>query len=109
MNKCFDTAFPVREDATRCNYEIDDDFYNELEALSKYYQATVTDLVNICIEQLLKTENIVIYKKENELLVKHTLFIRRSNTAGLSRLSASTGVSIYRLVNIAIRNALKDL
>ena len=103
----FDSAFIKRENKIRRNYEIENSLYLKLEELSKIYDASITDLINECLANLIKTENIALYKKnENELLVTHTLLIRESNLLGLEKLKEKYGVSIYKLVNIAIRNVL---
>ena len=105
----FDNAFKKRENKVRRNYEIEDSLYSKLEGYSKIYDASVTDLINECLSNLIETESIVLYKKDsNEILVTHTLLIRESNLSGLEKLKEKYGVSIYKLVNIAIRNALKE-
>jgi hypothetical protein len=102
--------FSKIEKKTRRNYEIDDNLYIELENISKYYQASVADLINASIEYLIETENINLYKKSNnQISVTHTILILESNIKGLEYLKEKYGVSIYKLVNIAIKNALKDV
>ena len=106
----FDIAFRKREPKIRRNYEIEDSLYSKLEALSKVYDASVAELINACLANLIETENIILYKKDdNEILVTHTLLVRESNLSGLEKLKTKYGVSIYKLVNIAIRNVLNDL
>jgi len=106
----FDQAFKKRENKIRRNYEIDDSLYSKLEELSKVYDASVTDLINECLTNLIQTENIQLYEKDgNELSVTHTLLIKESNLSGIERLKEKYGVSIFKLVNIAIRNILNEL
>ena len=105
----FDNIFRKRENKIRRNYEIEDSLYSKLEGYAKIYDASVTDLINECISNLIKTENIILYEKnDDELSVTHTLLIKESNLSGLEKLKDKYGVSIYRLVNIAIRNVLND-
>ena len=105
----FDNVFRKRENKIRRNYEIEDNLYSKLEELSKVYDASVTELINECLSNLIETENIVLYQKDdNELPVTHTLLVRESNLLGLERLKTKYGVSISKLVNIAIRNALSS-
>lgn len=109
MKMLFDHAFKKRENKIRRNYEIEDSLYSKLEEFSKIYDASVTELINECLSHLIQTENIELYEKnDNELLVTHTLLIRESNLSGLEKLKDKYGVSIFKLVNIAIRNVLKD-
>ena len=106
----FDHAFKKREIKIRRNYEIEDSLYIKLEELSKIYDASVTDLINECLLNLIQTENIQLYgKKGNELFVTHTLLIKESNLSGLEKLKEKYGVSIFKLVNIAIKNVLEEL
>ena len=104
-----DSQFHKRENKYRRNYEIDDSLYGKLEYLSTVYEATVADLVNASIEHLIETENINLYKKsEDSISVVHTFLIRESNLTGLENLKEKYGVSIYKLVNIAIKNVLDE-
>ena len=105
----FDEKFHKREKKYRGDYDIDDSLYVRLDQLSTVYDATITDLVNASLEHLIESEKISLYKKaDNDFSVTHTLLIRESNLAGLEELKAKYGVSIYKLVNIAIRNALDE-
>jgi len=105
----FNDVFNKRENKIRRNYEIEDSLYTKLEELTKDYDASVTDLINACLAHLIETENIALYQKaDGEISVTHTLLIRESNLSGLEKLKAKYGVSIYKLVNIAIRNVLND-
>ena len=94
----------------RRNYEIDDSSYTELEKLSKKYHVTITDLVNISIKRLIETRYINVYKKdESEITLIHTIGMTVNNIKGLDYLKERYGISIYKLVNIAIRNALEEI
>ena len=105
----FDRAFKKRENKLRRNYEIENNLYSKLEELSKVYDASVTDLINECLLHLIQTENIQLYEKDpSEISVTHTLLIRESNLSGLEGLKEKYGVSIYKLVNISIRNVLNE-
>ena len=95
---------------TRRNYEIEDRLYVELENISGKYHVSITELVNISIRHMVETENVYLYKKDDmEITVIHTIGMKESNIRGLDYLKEKYGVSIYRLINIAIRNALKEL
>ena len=101
--------FSKIEKKHRRNYEIDDDLYTELENISNTYEASISDLINSSIEHLIDTEEIIVYKKSsNQISVTHTILILESNIKGLEYLKEKYGVSIYKLVNIAIKNALKE-
>jgi hypothetical protein len=94
----------------RRNYEIDDSLYVQLEHISEKYHTTISELINISIRYLLKTQDIKVYKKEDsEITVVHTISLTLDNIRGLEYLRTKYGVSIYKLVNIAIRNAVSTI
>jgi len=108
--KYLDCKFNKREKKYRRNYEIDDTLYCGLEELSLVYDASVADLINASLEHLIDNENIRLYEKnKSEIAVTHTVLIRESNLTGLEKLKEKFGVSIYKLVNIAIRNVLEEM
>ena len=106
----FDKKFDRKEKKYRRTYEIENTLFTELESLTEIYDASVPDLINACIEYLVATENMALYEKDKtEITPPYTLLIKESNLAGLENLKAKYGVSIYRLVNIAIRNMLSEV
>jgi predicted CopG family antitoxin len=89
---------------------IDDNLYTRLENLSKHkYDESISKIINICIYNLSETNNINICDSENELLVKHTVIFREGALQELEKLKNKYKLSIFRLVNIAIRNAIDEL
>ncbi len=105
---CF-KKFYKREKIISRTLEIDETLYCELEKLSKeVYDASISKLVNASIEELLKTEKIQLYERENMLYVTRSFLIRNSFWEGLHRLKIKYGISIRLLVNIAIRNVLLE-
>ena len=90
---------------------LDDDLYNALKKLSeKKYDATVSDIINICIENYIYENNPQYYpKKENELTTIRSVMIRKENIEGLSKFQSKKGISFTRLLNGAIYNFIKKL
>lgn len=87
--------------------DIDEDLYYELEYLSKnIYDASISKLVNICIEELIDTEKIELYTRKNNSYISRSFLIRDSLLDGLYELKRKYRIPIYLLVNIAIRNSL---
>ena len=104
------TRFPKLDKKYRRNYDIEYSLFQELEAITSEYDATVSDLVNTAISYLIDTEDISIYKKpNNEITVTHTMLVYENNIKGLECLKEKYGIGTYKLVNIAIRNALKEI
>lgn len=105
-----DRRFDKKESKLKRNYEIDDTLYQRLQEQARLYDATLTDLINVCIQQLIETENITLFEQaRHDASSTHSLSIRESNLAGLENLKDRFGVSIYKLVNIAIKNVLDEL
>ena len=103
---CF-RKFYKKEKLISRTLEIDETLYCELEKLSEeVYDASISKLVNASIEELLKTENIQPYERNNMLYVTRSFLIRSSFWEGLYELKNKYGLSIRLLVNIAIRNVL---
>ena len=89
--------------------DIDEELYYKLEFLSnERYDASISKLVNISIEELVRTENVQIYKRKNNSYVSRSFLLRASVLDGLYELKSKYRIPIYLLVNIAIRNVLID-
>lgn len=102
--------FWKKEELLKKTIVIDNSLYEKLIELSNTkYQTSVNQLINACIEELIKTKNVEEYKKEKgELSIQHSLLIRKSLFEGLEKLRQERNISIYKLVNISIKNALKN-
>lgn len=90
---------------------IDNSLYERLNEMAKNdYQTSTNQLINACIEELINTKNIKIYAKEHgELSIQHSLLIRETLFNELEKMREQYNLSIYKLVNIAIKNALDEL
>lgn len=89
---------------------IDNSLYEKLNEIAKNeYQTSTNQLINGCIEELIKTKNVKIYPKEQgELSIQHSLLIRETLFNELEKMREEYNLSIYKLVNIAIKNALEE-
>lgn len=90
---------------------IDNTFYEKLNELAKTkYQTSTNQLINACIEELLKTKKINVYvKPKGEISEQRSLLIREELFEGLEQMRDKYHLSIYKLVNIAIKNALEEI
>lgn len=103
----FDKYFLKKDKLLRRRIEIDNSLYEQLVKLSKIYDASINKLVNIAIIEMIKTENVKVYEKsDNEIQEAHNFAIRESSYKELEKLKNKYGLSIYKLTNIAIYNAL---
>lgn len=108
--RAFD-KFDKKEKVIRKTIKIDDKLYEKLQMLSdRVFVASVNQLINASIEKLVISENITNYKKgKDDVSIKHTLQIRESLIIGLERLKAKYNISICKLVNMSIHNAIYEL
>ena len=90
--------------------DIDEELYYKLEFLSnERYDASISKLVNISIEELVRTENVQIYKRKNNSYVSRSFLLRESVLDGLYELKSKYRIPIYLLVNIAMIISYKIL
>ena len=91
--------------------EIDNSLYEKIEELSKKkYNASVNKIVNVAIIELIESEDIKLYQRpKNELAVAHSFLIRETSFQKLEELREKYGISVYKLVNIAIKNVIDEI
>lgn len=98
-----------RDNGVRRRVEIDITLYNQLEELFKIYDASINKLVNIAIIDLIKTQKINIYDRpDNEKTEPHNFVIRETSYKKLKKMKLKYGLSIFKLINIAIYNAINN-
>ena len=70
--------------------------------------ASVNKIIDACVDDLKIDEKVVIYKKEKgEINVARSIIIRESMYKKLEELRDKYGISISKLINIAIREGLE--
>ena len=103
------SRFYKKEKMLSRTLEIDDSLYEKLEFLSNnIYDASINKLVNAAIEEIIETENIKFYKPKRNSYVSRSFLIRESFLEKLYILKKKYRISIYLLVNIAIKNAIDE-
>ena len=92
-------------------FEIETTLYDRLEFLSEnIYDTSISKLINACIDDLVETEDVKLYPKDgSELYLKHSLLLRRYSLDNLEALKVKYDLSVYKLINIAIRRSLEEL
>lgn len=103
-------CFYDKEKLIRKTVEIDNDLYDKLsEILKGKCNTSVNMLINASIEELIKTENINLYAKEDKYsTMKRSLLIKESFSNGLNKLKEKYNISISKLINMAIKNAVNS-
>ena len=105
----FDKYVLKKENILKKRIAIDSLLYEKLMELSNnVYDASINKLVNIAIIDLIKTKNVNLYERpEIEMSEQHNFLIRESSYMELENLKSKYNISIYKLINIAIYNAIK--
>ena len=89
--------------------EIEGNLYDRLKEISENdLDASINKIVDACINDLSLGEKVVIYKLENnEINVARSIIIRESMYKKLEEMREKYGISISKLINIAIRNGIE--
>ena len=100
--------FWPKDELIQKTIEIESSLYDEIEFLCEnVYDASISKIINACIDELIETEDVKLYPKEsNELFTKHSIILRKNSLKELERLKDKYGVSVYKLIHIAIKNVL---
>lgn len=105
----FDKYFFKRDNILKRRIEIDATLYEKLKELSNIYEASINKLVNVAIIEMIESNNVNLYDRpDNEIIESHNFNIRESSYRELERLRDKHHLSIYKLVNIAIYNAINS-
>lgn len=103
----FDKYLLKKDNLLKRRIEIDNTLYEKLVELTDIYDASVNKLVNIAIIDMIEKENVKVYERpDNEIIEAHNFAIRETSYNKLEELKNKYGLSIYKLTNIAIYNAL---
>ena len=96
-----------RDELLSRRIEINSSSYEQLQSLTKKYHASINDLVNVALVEMIKTKNISFHEISNRYSEYHSFRIRKSSYIELEKLKEKYKLSITQLTNIAIYNALQ--
>lgn len=101
--------FYKKEKWLKKSVEIEGTLYDRLKEIStKDIDASVNKIIDACIDDFEIGEKVIIYKKEkNEINVARSVIIRESMYKKLENMREKYGISISKLINIAIRSGLE--
>ena len=95
-----DRLYSINNKTVKKSINIDDSLYKRLMRYTKKnYDATISDMINVCIEDLLSTGSVKYYAKPEDEI---TIYRREA----LNKITQETGISLTRLVNIAMKEFL---
>ena len=105
----FDKYLLKKDEYVRRRINIDNSLYDELVKLEDVYDASINKLVNIAILEMIETKNVQVYEKEYKKISEpHNFAIRKTSYTELEKMKDKFGLSIFKLINIAIYNAINS-
>ena len=104
-----DKLYKITNKAIKKSVNIEDTLYNKLKKLMETtYDATVSDIVNVCIEDYMEKNKPLYYEKpKNETVTYRSIMIRKDNLKWLQDVHKKTGISVTRLLNGAVKEFLE--
>lgn len=101
--------FYKKEKWVKKSAEIEGMLYDRLKEIAeKELEASVNKIIDACIDDLKLEDKVIIYRKEkNEISVARSIIVRESVYKKLEDLKEKYGISISKLINIAIRIGLE--
>ena len=104
-----DRLYFINNKTIKKTVNIDDTLYNKLMKLvKKNYDATFSEVVNVCIEEYIEKNKPSFYEKPKlETVTYRSIMIRKENLKNLQAMYKKTGISVTRLLNGAIKEFLE--
>jgi ribbon-helix-helix protein, copG family len=102
--------FYEKEKWVKKSVEIEGNLYDKLKKIAnEELDASVNKIIDACIDDFEIAEKVVIYRKrKDEINVARSIIIRESIYKKLEDMREKYGISISKLVNIAIRTGLES-
>jgi predicted CopG family antitoxin len=88
---------------------IEDTLYDRLmKFVKKNYDATFSEVINVCIEEYIEKNKPSFYEKPQlETVTYRSIMIRKENLKDLQKMYKKTGISVTRLLNGAVKEFLE--
>lgn len=95
--------------AIKKTINIEDSLYKRLmKFTNKNFDATFSEVVNICIEEYVEENKPSFYEKPKlESVTYRSIMIRKKNLENLQSMHKKTGISVTRLLNGAVKEFLE--
>ncbi len=106
-----DKLYELENKRIKKSINIEIELYNKLKNLMKTkYDATISDLINVAIEDYIGRNSPSFYgKPKGEFVTYRSIMIRKNNFKELKKMSDKTGISVTRLINGAIKEFLERI
>ena len=106
-----DRLYDINNPTIKKSVNIDDTLYKKLIDLTQNkFDATVSELINVAIEEYSTKNQPTYYKKpENESVTYRSIMLRVDNIDWLKKTNIKTGITVTRLINASIKDFLENL
>ena len=103
-----DKLYFINNKTIKKTVNIEDTLYKRLMKFTqKNFDATFSQIVNICIEEYIERNKPSFYEKPQlETVTYRSIMIRKENLKNLQQMYKKTGISVTRLLNCAIKEFL---
>ena len=101
--------FYTKEKWVKKSAEIEGQLYDRLKEIAeKELDASINKIIDACVDNLKLEDKVVIYRKEkNEINVARSIIVRESIYKKLEELREKYGISISKIINIAIKEGIE--
>lgn len=101
--------FYTKEKWVKKSAEIEGSLYDRLKEIAgKELDASINKIIDACVDDLKLEDKVIIYQKEkNEINVARSIIVRESVYKKLEDLREKYGISISKIINIAIKAGLE--
>ncbi len=105
-----DRLYSIDNKTIKKTVNIDDSLYKRLmKFVNKNYDASFSEIVNVCIEEYIEANAPSFYEKPKlETVTYRSIMIRKQNLNNLQKMYKKTGITVTRLLNCAIKEFLEE-
>ncbi len=102
--------FYKKEKWVKKSVEIEGKLYDRLKEIAEnQLDASVNKIIDACVDDLNLEDKVIIYRKEkDEINVARSIIVRESIYKKLEDLREKYGISISKIINVAIRTGLES-
>lgn len=103
--------FYAKENWINKNIEIEDSLYSELKKIvDNDLDTSINKLIDACVENFkIENDTVIFYKKpKDEITISRSVRLRESMWYKLEQLKKDYDISLYKLINMAIKYTLNE-
>lgn len=106
-----DRLYTIDNKATKNTINIEDKLYKRLmKFIKRNYDATFSEVVNVCIEEYIQNNNPKFYEKPKmETVTYRSIMFREKNLRDIRKMHKRTGIPITRLVNRSCKRIFRQI